>query len=1271
MRKSHQRILKFLAILGFIQLSFLMKAQVVPNIDWVQHYVFRDSVDNNSSAIDADNNVYVTGYGFNNFDKDLIVLKYDSLGNLLWSDVYDNGGDDEGVGIKVDASGNVYVAATSYDGTSGLDIVTRVYDASGSLLMHDRYDAGSNATDVAADIEINKINGDFWVIGSSFVSFDFNVTVLKYKTGFSLDWSNNYNSGNDDTGVGLSLTSNNDAYCTARMYNGVDADVWTFMVDQAGSKYGWDNYVAISGGDDEPQEIITTGSDAVICGKIWDGANSTWDAFTRRIDGSGSTVWHQDYDSVDVMNFHTSLIRDSIGNIGVTGLALGASGWEYHTLMYDSTGVFLWPQANKEQTNLWGALVEPRISVDTVAHHFYVSGAKQNSTSDVMVYQISPFSGSTKWKQYYDGPLNGADYGTGITVSGLGIIYLSANCENSVPGFNQTTIRLSQTPVYPPIDPLSELPNDRMTYIENKGQIIDNNNGSVDAGVVQYYTEGTQPNFFFKNNAFSFVYAKYDTVAATIDSLCKVSVAFKKSNPYSSLHPFTQLENMRNYFIDSIPNGAVTDVKSYRYLAIPNVYHLIDLIYYSNNDGIKYYFVVKPGGNPADITHNFTGADSTTTNGDSLKIHTRLGTLKLERPYVYDVGYVANNYVLTPITAWNADWVSTSEPDTYTFNIGAYTPTKVLVFEIDQGNTTISTSPAADNLVWNTYIGGSKLENYIDLEVDSLGNVYGLMETESKDFYTIPNSYIGTSLDGVKGALIHKFSKTGTVKRTTYVGVSGGLIPRAITTLRDSSVVLIGMANNSLSVPPTFVNPINSYSTNFSTLTAFIIKFNSNMNTVQWSTRYPGRVSDVDRNGYDDIYILSQHNGSSAPLFNKTNALNMTSISGAICNSIARFDMNGVQSWGSFIPSYAINNYNYIKVDRKRNNYYVFGQTADTTDFKHFNHYNTFYQPVKKSNRDAFIQKFTSGDTIKVSTMYGGNDDDILTAAEILANGDLAIVGFNSSNDYSSYSFNPGNGSFFHVSGSAPTYAKGWINKFDSIMHRTWAITHGDSAKDTKLYSITKDIYNNIYMSGYGTGMGTASYLPGAYYQSTGSTGSAVFINFDAINQVQWITFMGPTIFQQSNTRVVYNPVNNNLFFAGWSASLSGNNYPFRNFTSPQAYWQPTLYNFGNYDGFVGRFNLTGVVGIKDVSNNKTVNNSLYIYPNPSRGTVTISLDYDLKKPYQLLVYNNLGSVVYSEYVKSSFDKTKTIDLCKLSIGIYYINVFSPEINKTAKLIKE
>ena len=69
-------------------------------------------------------------------------------------------------------------------------------------------------------------------------------------------------------------------------------------------------------------------------------------------------------------------------------------------------------------------------------------------------------------------------------------------------------------------------------------------------------------------------------------------------------------------------------------------------------------------------------------------------------------------------------------------------------------------------------------------------------------------------------------------------------------------------------------------------------------------------------------------------------------------------------------------------------------------------------------------------------------------------------------------------------------------------------------------------------------------------------------------------------------------------------------------------------------------------------SQNNIVNDAFTIYPNPSKGKFTISLNND--KEYDLSVYNTLGQLVFS---KNITDMNSDIDLSEFTRGNYTIHL--------------
>jgi hypothetical protein len=89
---------------------------------------------------DSQGNVYVAGYRFinNQFREDLVLLKYSPAGAFLWERRFSNEGRNEDIGsMLIDNNGDIVVSGSSYDPSNANDdLLTLKYNASGDLLWN-------------------------------------------------------------------------------------------------------------------------------------------------------------------------------------------------------------------------------------------------------------------------------------------------------------------------------------------------------------------------------------------------------------------------------------------------------------------------------------------------------------------------------------------------------------------------------------------------------------------------------------------------------------------------------------------------------------------------------------------------------------------------------------------------------------------------------------------------------------------------------------------------------------------------------------------------------------------------------------------------------------------------------------------------------------------------------------------------------------------------------------------------------------------------------
>ncbi len=163
-------------------------------------------------AIDSAGDVYVTGSSQDQYYNDnYTTIKYDSLGTQLWVASYDNGFNDSAVDLVVDNLGSLYVTGISANGTAN-DYASVKYDAAnGSQLWVSRYDNGDE--DQAIGLTVNDA-GDIYVTGSSKNSSGkFDYATIKYdKNTGTVIWFSRYDNGEIDTAKDLAIDDTGNIY---------------------------------------------------------------------------------------------------------------------------------------------------------------------------------------------------------------------------------------------------------------------------------------------------------------------------------------------------------------------------------------------------------------------------------------------------------------------------------------------------------------------------------------------------------------------------------------------------------------------------------------------------------------------------------------------------------------------------------------------------------------------------------------------------------------------------------------------------------------------------------------------------------------------------------------------------------------------------------------------------------------------------------------------------------------------------------------------------
>jgi hypothetical protein len=339
-------------------------------------------------AVDGSGNAYVTGYtASSNYDVttgafqttnggswDVFVTKLNASGSgLVYSTYIGGSGDDVGLDIAVDGSGNAYV--TGYTGSSNYDVTTGAFQTTN--------DGGYY------DVFVTKLNA--------------NGNNLVYST---------YIGGSDiDAGIGIAVDGNGNAYVTGetrsgnydvtasafqKMYGGGYFDVFVTKLNANGNNLVYSTYIggsgddvgngiAVDGGDNAYVTGYTSSNNYDITGGAFQLTNGgSNDVFVTKLNAFGNTLVYSTYIGGSDSDEGRSIAVDCSGNAYVTG-------WTSSTNYDVTAGAF-------QTTNGGG-------------------------TYDVIVTKLNANGNGLEYSTYIGG--SGDDEGIGIAVDGSGNAYVT------------------------------------------------------------------------------------------------------------------------------------------------------------------------------------------------------------------------------------------------------------------------------------------------------------------------------------------------------------------------------------------------------------------------------------------------------------------------------------------------------------------------------------------------------------------------------------------------------------------------------------------------------------------------------------------------------------------------------------------------------------------------------------------------------------------------------------------------------------------------------
>lgn len=275
---------------NFILIKFGFQPYPLADTVWTRTYNYISQSDKAVSLAADPTGIYVTGSSDADpndtlANDDIVTIKYDAGGNILWSQRYNNAFNlrDEPVKIILGMNSRVYVTGR----TSNIhddDIILLAYDrATGNpvagfpQIWNSNFQDDDRATDIIEDA-----GGTIYISGySQSGSFIEDYTVLKYDPAGALQWSLGYDgvASNEDRATAMAIDGSGNLVVTGE----TDVDnsavtnynYGTFIYDASGNYVCPDSvpftYNGSGDGDDVPVAVHVSGNEILVTGQSAEG----------------------------------------------------------------------------------------------------------------------------------------------------------------------------------------------------------------------------------------------------------------------------------------------------------------------------------------------------------------------------------------------------------------------------------------------------------------------------------------------------------------------------------------------------------------------------------------------------------------------------------------------------------------------------------------------------------------------------------------------------------------------------------------------------------------------------------------------------------------------------------------------------------------------------------------------------------------------------------------------------------------------------------------
>ncbi|MFZ2125732.1 MAG: prepilin-type N-terminal cleavage/methylation domain-containing protein [Candidatus Saccharimonadales bacterium] len=313
----------------------------------------------NATIKTSDGGFAITGntYSFGGGGSDMFLAKYNSDGTLSWDKTWGGSRDDVGRSLVETKDGGILVTGnTSSYGTAVAtmyyaDIFLAKYNSDGDLLWSNTW-GGPNIDDSTSIAQSN--DGSILIVGrtASYGAGANDILIAKFSAGGNFMWGKTWGGPSQDYGNAIAQASDGGVVVTGytQSYGAGTHDMIIAKFSYSDGTLLWNNVWGGASTDIGNSIVKTNDGGMVVTGRTDSFAPGSGDMFIAKYSTDGTLIWDKTWGGTG-QDYGNSIVQTANGDLSITGYtySYGAGGSDMFLAKYSSDGNLLWNRT-------WGGL---------------------------------------------------------------------------------------------------------------------------------------------------------------------------------------------------------------------------------------------------------------------------------------------------------------------------------------------------------------------------------------------------------------------------------------------------------------------------------------------------------------------------------------------------------------------------------------------------------------------------------------------------------------------------------------------------------------------------------------------------------------------------------------------------------------------------------------------------------------------------------------------------------------------------------------------------